>query len=328
LTSNQAKKLYQKGIELLSYGKSDEAVNYFREAIESDPFCMEAQLELGYLLGSRDNYEEALQCFNKAVRIEKNFPGLFGRGMCLFFMEDYDKSLEVFLEAQEYGENEDLWYYIGSLNLIHLGNYEGAVNCFDIALSIDENFIEAWNDCGMAYSILEDDENALMCFEEALNIDPDYKQAIYNMGATLADMGRYSESLVYLDRILEKEPDNFKAMFYKGNVLYFMEKEEESIEYFIKALKIDKNQPELWNYLGYVQFSIGQNHEAVESFKEAIKLDDEYDTAYINLGNVYMDIGRNNLAFGCFERVLEISSDSEEALMKIEELKAEKEILN
>ncbi len=321
MTNNQAKKLYQKGIELLSCGKSDEAINYFREAVGADPFCIEAQLELGYLLGAMDNYEEALICFNNALRIEKTFPGLFGKGMCLFFMEDYEKSLEAFLDAQGFGENEDLWYYIGSLNLIHAGNYEGAINCFDIALSINEDFVEAWNDCGMAYSILEDDENALVCFEEALNIDPDYKQAIYNMGATLADMGRYSESLMYLDRILEKEPDNFKALFYKGNVLYFMEKEEEAIEYFIKALKIDKNQEELWNYLGYVQFSLGQNHEAVESFKEAIKLNNDYETAYINLGNVYMDIGKDNPALECFERVLKISSDNEEALMKIEELK-------
>ena len=321
MTRNQAKKLYQKGIELLTCGRPDEAVNYLREAVEADPFCIEAQLELGYLLGAMDNYKEALNCFNNAVKIEKSFPGLFGKGMCLFFMEDYDKSLEAFLDAQGFGENEDLWYYIGSLNLIHSGNYEGAINCFEIAISIDENFVEAWNDCGTAYSILEDDENALVCFEEALNIDPDYQQAVYNMGATLADMGRYSDSLMYLDRILEREPDNFKALFYKGNVLYFMEREEEAIEYFIKALKIDKNQEELWNYLGYVQFSLGQNHEAVESFKEAIKLNNDYETAYINLGNVYIDIGKDNLALDCFKKVLEISSDNEEAMMKIKELK-------
>ena len=327
MTINQAKKLYQKGIELLSNGKRDEAVNYFREAVDADPFCVEAQLELGYLLGAMEKYREAMQCFNNAIKLEKNFPGLFGKGMCLFFMENYDKSLEAFLEAQEHGENEDLWYYVGSLNLIHLCNYEGAINCFDIALSIDENFIEAWNDCGMAYSILEDDENALACFKEALNIDPDYREAVYNMGATLADMGRYSDSLVYLDRILEKEPDNFKALFYKGNVFYFMEKEEKAIKYFTKALKVDKNQSELWNYLGYVQFSIGQNYEAVESFKEAIKLNKDYETAYINLGNVYMDMGKDDPALDCFQRVLEISPDNEECLMKIEELKTENKIL-
>lgn len=321
MTRNQAKKLYQTGIELLSHGKSDEAVNYFREAVEADPLCMEAQLELGYLLGAMDNYEEALSCFNNAIKIENTFPGLFGKGMCHFFMEDYEKSLEAFLDAQGFGENEDLWYYLGSLNLIYSRNYEGAINCFDIAISIDEDFVEAWNDCGMAYSILEDDENARVCFEEALNIDPDYKQAIYNMGATLADMGRYSESLIYLDRILEKEPDNFKALFYKGNVLYFMEKEEKAAEYFIKALEIDKDQEELWNYLGYIQFSLGQNYEAVESFKEAIKLNKDYETAYINLGNVYMDLGKNDLALGCFENALKISSDNEEALMNVKELK-------
>ena len=328
MTINQAKKLYQKGIELAGFGRTEEAINYLREAVEADPFCIDAQIELGYLLGTMDNYGEALKCFDRAVKIEKTFPGFFGKGMCLFFMEEYDKSLEAFLEAQEFGENEDLWYYIGSLNLIHTCDYESAISCFDIALSIDEDFVEAWNDCGVTYGILEDDKNAFACFEAALDIDPNYRPAIYNMGATLADMGRYSESLTYLDQILEEEPDNFKAVFYKGNVLYFMEKEEEAIEYFIKALKIDKNQEELWNYLGYVQFSLGQNYEAVESFKEAVKLNKDYETAYINLGNVYMELGRDDLALDCFERVLKISPDNEEGQMKIKELKTEKNVAN
>ena len=216
MTNNQAKKLYQTGIELLTYGKSQEAVNYFREAVEADPFCMEAQLELGYLLGAMENYAEALNSFNNALEIQKTFPGLFGRGLCLFFMEEYEKSLDAFMDAQEIGENEDLWYYLGNLHLIYFGNFEGAVNCFDMAVSIDEKFIDAWNDCGVAYSILENDENALACFQEVLSIDPSYKEAIYNMGATLTDMGRYEESLKYLDQTLKSEPDNFKALFYKG----------------------------------------------------------------------------------------------------------------
>ena len=107
MTNNQAKKLYQTGIELLTYGKPQEAVNYFREAVEADPFCMEAQLELGYLLGAMENYEEAINSFNNALEIQKTFPGLFGRGLCLFFMEEYEKSLDAFMDAQEIGENED-----------------------------------------------------------------------------------------------------------------------------------------------------------------------------------------------------------------------------
>lgn len=321
MTHNQAKKLFQTGMELLAHGKPHEAMNYFREAVEADPFCVEAQIELGYILGTMENYEEALDCFNNALKIEKTFPGFFGKGICLFFMEEYDDSLKAFLDAQEYGENEDLWYYMGSIHLTYFCNYQGAIDCFEIALSIDEEFVEAWNDCGVAHSILKNDASALVYFEEALNIDPGYKQAIYNMGATLADMGRYEDALIYLDRALEIDPDNFKALFYKGNSLYFLEREEEAAEYFIKALKVDKNQVELWNYLGYVQFSLGQNYEAIESFNEAIKLDENYATAYINLGNVYMDLGKDDLALHCFEKALEISPDDEEVLREIGELK-------
>ena len=321
MTRNQAKKLYKAGLELLNYRKPQEAINYFREAVEADPFCMEAHMELGYLFGTMENYEEALNSFDIALKIQETFPGFFCKGICLFFMGDYEKSMEAFLDAREFGENEDLWYYLGSLHLIYSGSCESAVICFDMALSIDEKFREAWNDCGVAYNILKKDENALTCFQEALDIDPDYKPAIYNMGATLVDMGRYEESLKYLDQTLQSKADHFKALFYKGNALYFLEKEEEAVKYFKRALMVDKNQEELWNYLGYVQFSLGWNHEAVESLKEAVKLNKDYETAYINLGNVYLELGKDDLALNCFKKVLELSPDNREALMEIKELK-------
>jgi tetratricopeptide (TPR) repeat protein len=320
LTNNQAKKLYQTGIELLGYGKPHEAINYFREAVEANPFCAEAHLELGYIFGIKENYEESLKHFNKSLEIEKTFPALFCKGMCLFFLEEYEKSLDAFLDAREMGENEDMWYYIGNLHLIHSGNYEEAVECFGNAISMDDGFIEAWNDLGVAYSILEDDENAILCFEECLSIDSGFNEAIFNMGVTLVDMERYEESLKYLDQTLMRDPNNFKALFYKGNVLYYTEREEEAIEYFIKALRIDKNQEELWNYLGYVQFSIGQNYEAIESLKEAIKLNSDFEEAYMNLGKVYLALGKNDLALNYFKRVLEVSPDNEECLKEINEL--------
>lgn len=304
MTNNQAKKLYQTGIELMGYGKSQEAINYFREAVEANPSCMEANLELGYLVGATENYEEALKAFDNALKIQKTFPGLFGKGICHFFMEEYGKSLDVFMDAQEIGENEDLWYYLGSIHLIYTDNLEAAVNCFDMAISLNEKFVEAWNDCGVVHSILENDANALVCYQAALNIDQDYTEAIYNMGATLVDMGRYEESLKYLDQTLKDDPDNFKALFYKGNALYFMEKEEEAVEYFKKALEIDDNQEELFNYLGYIQFSIGQNYEAIESLNQAIKLNSEFEEAYTNLGNVYLDLGKDDLALDCFNKAL------------------------
>ncbi|MGF7118382.1 tetratricopeptide repeat protein [Methanobacterium oryzae] len=37
---------------------------------------------------------------------------------------------------------------LGSLHLIHTGNYEEAINCFGYAISIDEDYIDAWNDLG------------------------------------------------------------------------------------------------------------------------------------------------------------------------------------
>lgn len=320
MTNNQAKQLYSKGSELMSLGKLSEALNYFREAIEADPSCIEAHIELGFLLGTLEKYGEAIKVFDQALMVEDNFPCFFGKGLAHFFLEEYEKSLEAFMDAQEIGENEDLWYYLGNLHLCYSKNCEGAVNCFEIAISMDENFIEAWNDCGVAYSIMEEDENALEYFKEALKIDSNYISAIYNAGATLADMGRYEEALEYLDKILEIEPDNFKALFYKGNVLYFMENEEKSLKYFIKALKKDPNQPDLWNYVGYIQNSLGQNYEAVESFNKAISLRSDDENNYLSLGTVYMDIGDSKMASECFKKVLEIDPENEEAQFYMEKI--------
>ncbi|WP_429222905.1 hypothetical protein [Methanobacterium oryzae] len=63
------------------------------------------------MLGLAENYEESLKHFEEASNIDRNFPAFFCKGMCLYFLEDYDKSLAAFGEAQEFGESEDMWYY-------------------------------------------------------------------------------------------------------------------------------------------------------------------------------------------------------------------------
>ena len=79
-------------MNLLLEEKPIEAMNYFKEAIAANPHCLEAHVELGYILGSMDKYGDALNAFQKAVEIDDNFPGLFGQGLAYYFLGKYDNA--------------------------------------------------------------------------------------------------------------------------------------------------------------------------------------------------------------------------------------------
>jgi tetratricopeptide (TPR) repeat protein len=65
-----------------------------------------------------------------------------------------------------------------------------AIQCYDKALEIDPQFLEAWVGKGAAIGALGNPDKAIQCYDKALEIDPRYAKAWRNKGTTLAAVGR------------------------------------------------------------------------------------------------------------------------------------------
>ena len=108
--------------------------------------------------------------------------------------------------------------------------YEKAIECYDRALEINPNFVEAWNNKGNVLDELGRYEEAIECYDKALEINPNYAEAWNNKGVTLSMLRRYEEAIECFDRALEINPNYAKVWYNKGNVLGKLERHKEAVE--------------------------------------------------------------------------------------------------
>jgi len=83
----------------------------------------------------------------------------------------------------------------------------------------------------------------IKCFNKALELDPNYVDAWYGKGMALFDSGKYEECITSYEKALELE-ERYGGWYYKGMALHNLKKYEEAVECFDKALEIEPDDKE------------------------------------------------------------------------------------
>ncbi len=66
--------------------------------------------------------------------------------------------------------------------LINLKRFEEAIVCFDKAIELNPNDIEALNNKGASLDYLKRHDEAIECFNKCLELDSNHSEALFNKG--------------------------------------------------------------------------------------------------------------------------------------------------
>ena len=120
-----------------------------------------------------------------------------------------------------------------------------AIQQFDKALELKNDFSLAYFNKGMAYNTLKGEENsrkAIELLDMAIKYQDDYYDAYYNKGCILMNLGEYGEAIQMFNKCKElKADENIDECEQKikecglminngGNKLNFQEEDEEEVE--------------------------------------------------------------------------------------------------
>ena len=228
-----------KGASLKSLGRFDEAIQCYDQALRIDPQYAAAWSNKGNSLASLGRFDEALQCFEQALRITPQL-----------------------VEA---------WVSKGA-SLANLGRFAEAVQCYDQALRINPQYAEAWDNKGNSLGSLGRFDEAIQCHEQALVINPQYPEAWYDKGVSLSGLGRFAEAVRCFDQALRINPQYADAWYNKGNSLGGLGRFDEAIQCFEQALRITPQLVEAWVSKGASLANLGRFAEAAISFRKFIEL--------------------------------------------------------
>jgi len=179
---NSAIAHYKVAVPLLAANKYEEALTHLIKgtAIQPDyPASFDDQgskvnYNLGLSLQGLGRFEEAVEAYQKAVRI-----------------------------APEFADAHDRLGYV----LQSLGRHQDATVHFQAVLKIRPNFAEAHLSLGMSLLALGRKEEALAQFEDALRIRPNYSDAHSNLGMILHVLERYEEAEEHYQEALRIDPN-------------------------------------------------------------------------------------------------------------------------
>ena len=124
-------------------------------------------------------------------------------GVSLYNEENYDEALEKFDKALELNPNlAEVWFYKGIILQTKDMNKE-ALECYEKSIEINPKNALVWYNKGTLMNYFGLFSEAIACYNKAINIDPNLSHAWYNKGLTLCNMGKYPEAINCFDKVTE-----------------------------------------------------------------------------------------------------------------------------
>jgi tetratricopeptide (TPR) repeat protein len=159
-------------------------------------------------------------------------------------------------------------------SLISLGDYAGAIQSLDKALSLSPGDIQAQSLLGWAQMLHEDYDDALGTFSRVLMKEPANALARINVGYICLKKRIFGEAIEHLSKAIRLDNDRkatLYAHYYLGLVYLEREMYEDAQTFFRKTLKLGPNLIEAYFELGRALWFAGGRDEAMQTWADGHK---------------------------------------------------------
>jgi len=192
-------------------------------------------------------------------------------------------------------------------------NIDFAVQMFEEALRLDQNFSLAYAGLGEAYwqkyQITHDSawvEGAISASDHALLLDPNQAQVHVVLGIIYHGTGKIDRAIEELERAANLQPMNDDAHKWLGRCWQGKGDMERAVGCFEKAIRIRPGYWENYNRLGICYYFFGHYRDAADQFRKVITIQPDNYLGYNTLGGIYNLLGLYEDAVTMHRRAIEI----------------------
>jgi tetratricopeptide (TPR) repeat protein len=159
-------------------------------------------------------------------------------------------------------------------SLISLGDYPGAIQALEKALSLSPGAVDATSLLGWAQMLNESYDDALGNFSKVLMKEPANALARINVGYICLKKGIFGEAIEHLSKAIRLDNDRkatLYAHYYLGLVYLEREMYEDAQTFLRKTLKLGPNLIEAYFELGRALWLGGEREDAVQVWTSGYK---------------------------------------------------------
>ena len=221
--------------------------------------------------------------------------------------EDY--YTEEIRKAKAQGHEFSKNYFQRANFRVALGKHKDALADYDRAIELNPDYVEAYNNRGVAKSELGRHEAAVADYDAAIELNPDYAEAYYNRGNAKGTLGRHEAAVADYDEVIRLNPDYVEAYNNRGTATQKLGQHEAAAADYDEAIRLRPGDAVAYNNRGNVKSELGQHEVAVTKFDEAIRLNPDYAEAYYNRGNAKQKLGRGEAAVADYDEAIRLNPD-------------------
>lgn len=265
---------------------------------------------------NKGEYEEAIKCFNEALKLDPKSPVLWlNKGNAYFMLENYEKAAGCYKEGLKYDPTDNELIVKEeeartslSLKWIKAGDecfskqmYKEAISYYDEALRIipEQAYAKSQKKESERLLALQEEENIQEPVIEEVSVEE-----LFVKGNEFLANSNYKEAIDCFDRILEIEPENSEAWDKKGLSFLNLGDKETALGCYDRTVAYCPENGEAWLHRAEILYDLDRYEEAIESFDKVTDLESDNKVAWFGKADVYSILGSYEKELSCYEFIL------------------------
>lgn len=277
----------------------------------------------------------------------KSLAIIIGLLTSVIFVTGIQPSYSGMSSCHDFDSQDPVFWYEKGKELYDQGSFEDSIQCYDIAIKFNPDYIAAlfqkgwvlgvklghieeaesyyvqatkiepqntedWLFRGHALSMLDDSPRALESYDMVLEMDPANAEGWLGKGMMSYNLGT-KDSLVFVEKSLEFDPTNGEAWLVKGNMLSWVGRNEAAIDAYDKGISFNPEIPKIWFKKGVAHTNLEQYREAIMSYDGAINIEPNFVDAWAGKGLAFEKLEYYEDSIDSYEKVLKIRPNDMDA---------------
>ena len=260
----------------------DLAVQNYKKAGELNPFedkysiaitaIAQQMAKEGDTEYRRQEFETAIENYKKAIHFSPDYTtAYFKLARTYLKMKDYENTriiIEQNLAVDPQQEQSEKM--LGDVYR-ETDNYEKAIEHYNRAISINENYYKAHYSIGALFLKEGQSEKAREALKISIKLEPNYAKAYGALGTVEQELGNVDSAIENFIHAIELDPGSYK-IYYRLSSAYNLQKQYENAKMSAKdCLNIKRNYAPAYYELGVSEKALGNKVAATDAFEKAKK---------------------------------------------------------
>lgn len=309
-------------------GKLEEAKKGYLAILKNNPQEVTALNYLGILYLQENNFQAALDCFNKAINIEPQNLSLYLHLANTFKLQgSYPQAITVLQQLiQKNPHYTPAYNNLGSVYFAQ-GNLTEAIHYYRAATKQQPDYCDAFYNLGLALAKQNQLDEAITAHLTVLTLLPKHAAARFQLARLFMQKEDYPNALKYFLQLEEFYPHHFETQTNLATCYLKLGKLTEAKQHYLQALELTPDDIQILFNLGFISMQLGQIDHAIRHYQQVIQIDPDYFPAHNNLGTAFLAKQHIGYALQHFQEALRLQPHNTAIRYTVDMLKKDQRLL-